>query len=378
MEFSFEVVKNDKKTRARRGVIKTAHGQIATPAFSPVATKATLKALDPKDIKKTGSQVVLGNTYHLYLQPGLRVISKFGGFAPFMGWAGPTITDSGGYQVSFLKDYSHKDENDRSGGIIRITDEGAVFRSHIDGGKYLLTPELSMEIQKILGADIIMSLDDPESYDRTLKWEERSFTHWKKIKSKQSLFGIVQGGIDPKLRKKSLDFVLSMDFPGIAVGGKTIGADPKITAKALDTIVDLLPEDKPLHALGLGGGPEGIFEAVERGVDIFDNSSVTRMARTGLLFVYPQDGGKRENKFRVDIAKKKYKSEFDPVSKVCKCYTCQNFSMAYINHLFKSHEILAQRLATIHNVTFVNDLMNRTRESIEAGDFLALKSHWLS
>ena len=223
-----------------------------------------------------------------------------------------------------------------------------------------------------------MALDDPESYDRTLKWEERSFTHWKKIKSKQSLFGIVQGGIDPKLRKKSLDFVLSMDFPGIAVGGKTIGADPKITAKALDTIVDLLPEDKPLHALGLGGGPEGIFEAVERGVDIFDNSSVTRMARTGLLFVYPQDGGKRENKFRVDIAKKKYKSEFDPVSKVCKCYTCQNFSMAYINHLFKSHEILAQRLATIHNVTFVNDLMNRTRESIEAGDFLALKSHWLS
>ena len=271
MEFSFEVVKNDKKTRARRGVIKTAHGQIATPAFSPVATKATLKALDPKDIKKTGSQVVLGNTYHLYLQPGLRVISKFGGFAPFMGWAGPTITDSGGYQVSFLKDYSHK-----------------------DGGKYLLSPELSMEIQKILGADIIMALDDPESYDRTLKWEERSFTHWKKIKSKQSLFGIVQGGIDPKLRKKSLDFVLSMDFPGIAVGGKTIGADPKITAKALDTIVDLLPEDKPLHALGLGGGPEGIFEAVERGVDIFDNSSVTRMARTGLLFVYPQDGGKRD------------------------------------------------------------------------------------
>ena len=393
MDFTFRISKKDKKTKAKLGVIHTKHGDIQTPAFSPVATKATLKSLDPGDIRGTNSQVVLGNTYHLYLQPGTDVIKKFGGFAPFMGWSGPTVTDSGGYQVSFMwnkkNDKRSEDGTDKLGGLIEVTNDGALFRSHIDGSKHLLTPEKSMEIQKVLGADIIMALDQPmgdiftekqnrEAYERTFRWEERSFNHWKKIKSDQALFGIIQGELDKKMRKSFLKFVINTGFPGMAIGDKTIGSDPKITAQALDTVVDFLPDDKPLHALGLGGGPEGIFVAVERGVDIFDNSSVTRMARTGLLYIYPEDGGRRENKFRVDIARSKFKNKIIPLSKVCKCYSCQNFSVAYINHLFASHEILGLRLATIHNVTFVNELMSQIRKSIKDGDFLSLKELWLS
>ena len=393
MEFSFELISKDSKSHARCGVIHTLHGDIQTPAFSPVATKATLRSLDPEDIKKTNSQVVLGNTYHLYLQPGSRVIEQFGGFGPFMGWTGPTVTDSGGYQISFLwqseknRKLKIQDQSEEVGGILKITDEGAFFRSHIDGSDHVLTPEKSIEIQKILGADIIMALDQPMgdtftarqntlAYERTVKWEERSFAHWKKIKSQQALFGIIQGGLDKKLRVKFLRFLVEMGFPGLAIGGKTIGSDPKITACALDTIADLLPPDKPLHALGLGGGPEGIFEAVQRGVDIFDNSSVTRMARTGLLFIYPEDGGSLQTKFRIDVARSKLKNKKEPVSKVCKCYTCQNFSTAYVTHLFASHEILAQRLASIHNVTFINNLMTQIRDAIHNNDFLVLKAHW--
>ena len=385
MDFSFKVVKKDKNSCARAGIITTPHGTIKTPAFSPVATKASVKTLSPEDIKDTKSQVILANTYHLYLQPGVETIKKFGGFAPFMGWDGPTVTDSGGYQVSFL--WSPKNSEEAKGKISQITDRGAYFFSHIDGTKHLLTPEKSMEIQKILGADIIMAFDQPlgsdfpkrkqkEAFERTLKWEERSYIHWKKLKSKQALFGIVQGQEDKALRRKSLEFVLSMNFPGIAMGGESIGANPKITSQTLDTVADLLPDDKALHALGLGGGPEGIFEAVERGVDTFDNTGITRMARTGLLFIYPQDGGKIGNKFRVDIGKSKYRDNKKPLSKICGCYTCKNFSAAYLRHLIVSKEILGLRLATIHNVYFINDLMERIREAILDADFSILKKHW--
>ncbi|QQG47912.1 MAG: tRNA guanosine(34) transglycosylase Tgt [Candidatus Woesebacteria bacterium] len=377
-KFGFKIIKKDEKTKARSAVIHTAHGDIKTPAFSPVATKASVKSLDPNDIKLTKSQVVLGNTYHLYLRPGTKIIDDFGGFAPFMGWSGPTITDSGGYQVSFLRGVKPK-----------ITDKGATFRSHIDGSKHLITPESSMEIQKSLNADIIMAFDQPlpsnapekkkkEAFIRTLKWEERSFLHWKKIKSTQALFGIVQGDLDKDLRRESLKFILDFDFPGIALGGESIGVSPQITSQTLDTIVDLLPDDKPVHALGLGGGVEGILESIERGVDIFDNTSVTRMARTGLLFIYPEDGGTRQNKFRYDLTKSKFKDNKNPISKVCNCYTCQNFSSSYIHHLLVSNEILGARLATIHNITFINNLMDKIRNSIENSEFQVLKSHWLN
>ena len=379
----FQIESKDNKTKARSGIIKTPHGEIKTPCFTPVATKASIKSLDMKDFKKTNSQVILANTCHLYLQPGLNVIEKFSGFGPFMNWRGPTITDSGGYQVSFLWS---KDDQDRAKSV-KITDDGAIFQSHIDGSKHLLTPEKSMEIQKILGADIIMAFDNPlgkdysdkrknEAFNRTLRWEERSFNHWKKIKSKQALFGVIQGEEDKDLRQKSLKFILELGFPGLAMGGESIGSDPVKTAQALDTIVDLLPDDKPLHALGLGGGPEGIFEAVARGVDTFDNTGITRMARTGILFLYPQDGGNRENKFRTDIAKAKYKDSRPPISLQCGCYTCQNFSKAYLNHLFLSHEMLGPRLATIHNITYINNLMSQIRSAIENGDFLDLKASY--
>ena len=391
MDFSFKVNTKDKGAKARTGVIITPNGKIKTPAFSPVATRASVRSLSPQDIVDAGSQVVLGNTYHLYLRPGTKTIQKFGGFAPFMNWDGPSITDSGGYQVSFLWEPGDDGERARS---VKITDKGASFTSHIDGSKHLLTPERSMEIQKVLGADIIMAFDQPlahdatkvkkkEAFERTLKWEMRSYAAWKLQEKKrkngtyQALFGIIQGEDDKKLRNESLKFLLSLDFPGLAIGGKSIGSDPILTAKALETIADRLPDDKPLHALGLGGGPEGIFEAVKRGVDIFDNTSVTRMARSGLLFMYPEDGGKKNNKFRDNIKKSKYKEDKKPISKICKCYTCTNYTRAYINHLFINNEILVMRLATIHNVTYINNFMTEMRKSIAGGDFTSMYKHWL-
>jgi len=394
-EFIFSLLAKSKESRARAGVIKTPHGEIKTPAFSPVATRASVRALDNEDLLDTKSQVVLANTYHLYLRPGIEVIEKFGGFGPFMKWDGPTITDSGGYQVSFLWDKG-KGQGEESGArVVSISDSGAKFQSHIDGSLHLLTPEKSMAIQKVLGADIIMALDQPlgegisekkakEAFARTLKWEERSYIAWKKQEESrkdgtfQALYGITQGGTDEKLRRQSLDFVLKMGFCGIAIGGESIGSDPEITAKTLDTIVDFLPSDKPAHALGLGGGPEGIFEAVERGMDTFDNTGITRMARCGLLYIYPEDGGKKGNKFRVDIGKSVYASDEKPISKLCDCYTCRNFSRAYVHHLIVSGEILGLRLTTIHNIHFINDLMKRIRASIVDNNFSELKQDWLT
>jgi queuine tRNA-ribosyltransferase len=389
MDFSFKVKKKDKKSHARCGVISTPHGKIETPAFSPVGTKASVKTLTPDELEECGTQVVLGNTYHLYLQPGIKIIEKFSGFAPFMKWQGPTITDSGGYQVSFMwQPLSVKESS------VHITDYGMYFRSHIDGSKHILTPKKSMEIQHVLAADIIMAFDQPmsprfteeknkEAFSRTFKWEEESFKVWSGLESKrktgsyQALFGIIQGGLDKTMRRQFLDFILSTGFPGIAIGDETIGSDPDITAKSLDTIVDRLPDDKPLHALGLGGGPEGIFKAVERGVDMFDNSSVTRMARTGLLFIAPEDGGNRKNKFRLTIKKSAYKADKKPISKNCSCYCCKNYSRAYLNHLFLSNEILGLRLATIHNVFFITTLMKLIRASIKNNNFSLLKQGWI-
>lgn len=393
MDFSFKVVAKETKCRARVGVIKTPHGRIRTPVFSPVATKGSVKTLDPVDLKKAKTQVILANTYHLYLQPGVQIIEKFGGFSSFMQWSGPTITDSGGYQVSFLWSPKNLPKGEEKGKVVKITDKGVYFSSHIDGSKHLITPEISMEIQHILGADIIMAFDQPlgrgdssrkkrEAFDRTLKWEERSFIAWQRLEERrkkgsyQALFGIIQGGVDKNLRLRSLNFLLSLGFPGLAIGDESIGKDPQVTAQALDTIADKLPDDKPLHALGLGGGPEGVFEAVERGVDIFDNTSITRMARTGLLFIFPEDGGRKENKFRINIKRSIFREDKKPISKRCQCFTCQNFSKAYIHHLLISREILGLRLASIHNISFINSLMEEIRQAIEIKDFLSLKNYW--
>lgn len=395
MKFSFTLETKDEKTGARAGIIETPHGVIMTPAFSVVGTRATVRGLSPEDLKEAGSQVVLANTYHLYLRPGTDVIKKFGGFAPFMGWDGPTITDSGGYQVSFLWPRAAKvagvgtSPNKDGARVSKISDSGATFISHIDGSKHLLTPEKSIGIQAVLGADIIMAFDQPlasadsekkikDAVRRTLLWEERSFKAWKELKTNQALYGIIQGGLDKTLRREFMKFILDTGFPGIAIGDETIGATPRVTAEALDTITDMLPDDKPFHALGLGGGPEGIFEAVERGVDTFDNTSITRMARSGLLFVYPEDGGTKINKFRLDITKGKFKDEKSPLSKICKCRACKNYSKAYLHHLLVSGELLGLQLATLHNVTYINDLMTKIRNAIINGDFISLKQKWLN
>lgn len=381
----FKVFKKDRKTRARFGKIVVPAGEILTPAFAPVATRASVRALSPDDLKAAKTQVILANTYHLFLRPGVDVIKQFGGFAHFMKWDGPTITDSGGYQVSFLW---QRGRNKQKGKVVKITDEGVVFASHIDGRRYRLTPELSMQIQKILGADIIMAFDQPLSMDespakqkeaflRTMLWEKRSYLEWRKLGTQQMLFGIIQGEIDKSMRRQSLSFLLEYDFPGLAIGGASIGSNPTLIAKALDTIVDLLPDDKPLHALGLGGGPEGIFNAVERGVDIFDNTGVTRMARTGLLFIYPEDGGTRLNKFRFNIKRQQFASDRKPLSKICHCIVCQNYSRAYIHHLLVTGELLGFRLATIHNLCFVNHFLYTIRKAIMNGDFLDMESEWL-
>lgn len=396
MNFAFNLVKKDKKVHARVGIITTPHGKIETPTFSVVGTRASVRGLDRKDLINCKTQVVLANAYHLYLQPGLETIKKFKGFAPFMNWSGPTITDSGGYQVSFLWSKSSQSAKDQriSTDKVHITDKGMYFRSHIDGSKHLLSPEKSIEIQKILGADIIMALDQPmsysfsprknnEAYNRTLKWEERSFAAWDNTKgingygNFQALFGIIQGQLDKIKRQKFLKFILSMGFPGIAIGDETIGSDPKITAKSLDTVSDLLPDNKPLHALGLGGGPEGIFEAVERGVDIFDNSSVTRLARTGLLFNSPEDGGNMKNRFRINIKKSRFKDDTNPISRTCNCSTCSNYPRSYLRHLLLSQETLAIRLLTIHNLYYINNLLSQIRYAIKNNDFISLKNHWL-
>ncbi len=388
----FKYKKQQNEGYARAGIIQTPHGEIQTPAFIPVATQATVKTLTVEELKESGSQAVLANTYHLFLSPGSDVISKFGGFGPFMNWNGPTFTDSGGYQVSFLWEPQKGilQKSDRAASV-KITDEGATFKSHRDGTAHILTPEKSMEIQAALGADIIMAFDQPlsgnttekrqdEAFLRTLKWEERSFIRWEEIQKNrekfQALYGIVQGEIDPKKRIESLQFVLKLNFPGIAIGGASIGSNPDITRAALQTIVNLFPDDKPIHALGLGGGPEGILNAVSLGIDTFDNTSVTRMARTGLIFLFPEDGGNIKNKFRVDIRK------FSPddnssISKICVCTTCKKYSRAYLRHLIVNDELLGGRLLSIHNVAYMNTFMSLVRSSILNKSFENFQKQWV-
>ena len=381
--FNFKLVKKDNKTRARAGIIHTPHGEIKTPAFSVVGTKASVKGLDAQDLKNAGSQVVLANTYHLYLRPGTPVIGEFGGLREFMKWDGPMITDSGGYQVSYLWT-----KGEEVGQSVKVSDSGAKFRSHIDGSVHEISPEKSMQIQKILGADIIMAFDQPiklgnskrkneEALRRTFDWELRSYKEWKKLNTNQALYGIIHGGTDKKVRRRFLNFILETGFTGIAFGDETIGSDPKLTASGMVTVSELLPDDKPVHALGLGGGPEGIFVGVEHGMDTFDNTGITRMARTGLLYIYPEDGGDKTNKFRVNIKKSKFAGSKKPISRVCACHACQNYSAAYVNLLLNNNEPLGVRLATIHNVHFINNLMRLIRDSIISADFISLKKEWL-
>jgi queuine tRNA-ribosyltransferase len=365
IEAHFTPVKICTDTRARLGKLVTSHGVVPTPAFLPVASQGAVKTLTPEELKDIGVTIVLSNTYHLYLQPGIDVIEKFGGLHRFMDWGGPILTDSGGYQVFSLAR------------LCKVTDDGVTFRSHIDGSEHHLTPESVIEFQQKLGADIIMTLDEcsapdagmdrvREAVDRTSRWAERCRKHHRN--SDQLLFGIVQGGTSLQLRQRSAKAITSLDFPGYAIGGLCLGEAKDLTWSMADETIPFLPAGRSRYLMGVGS-PEDIVEGVSRGIDIFDSALPTRVARNGALFTLQG---------RQNIRKSVHKTKKGPVDADCDCYTCRNFSVAYLHHLFKCEELLAYRLATIHNLRFITRLMYQIHTAIQQGTFTAFKSNFLS
>jgi queuine tRNA-ribosyltransferase len=361
----FHLVKTYPQTKARVGELVTPHGTVPTPVFLPVGSQGAVKALAPDDIKALGIAMVLANTYHLYLRPGIDVIGKLGGLHNFMGWDGAILTDSGGYQVFSLAP------------LRKVSDEGVTFRSHIDGSQHHLTPEMAIHYQEALGADIIMVLDECPAHDdslervkkateRTHRWAERCLKAHKHLG--QALYAIVQGGLFPELRRQSAEYLASLGFPGYAIGGLSLGEPKKTTLAMVEETVALLPEDKPRYLMGVGS-PEDIVEAVARGCDIFDSAMPTRVARNGALFTWQG---------RVNITNAAYTDTEQPVVSGCGCYTCRNFSAAYLHHLFNAGELLAYRLATIHNLSFITELVNKIRGAISDGTFSSFRQDFLA
>ncbi len=342
--------------RARLGTLHTAHGDVPTPAFMPVATLGSVKTLDPNDLRAMGATIVLGNTYHLYLRPGVETIQKFGGLASFMGWNGPTLTDSGGFQGFSLEH------------LRKISEEGIEFKSHIDGSTHLFSPESVIRHQQRIGADVIMPIDicapggsDREAVaaavDMTTRWAKRC--HTAQTRDDQHLFGIVQGGTFPDLREKSASQITAIDFPGYSIGGLSVGESKAGMYGIVELTTPMLPEDRPRYLMGVGS-PEDLVECVARGVDMFDCVLPTRIARNGALFV-------RDGRLNIDAAR--FKQQESPIEDGCDCYTCQTFSAAYVNHLFRAKELLAYRLATIHNLRFLLRLMEEMRAAIAEDTF---------
>lgn len=358
----FKVLKKDKQSSARRGILKTKHGEINTPFFMPIATKGAVKGLDVQDLLNLQAQIILGNTYHLYLRPGLALIKKSGGLHKFINWDKPILTDSGGFQVFSLAR------------IRNITEKGVKFRSHIDGEKHLLTPEESMKAQITFGSDIAMVLDECTSYpcdynyaknsiELTSRWALRCKKYFKS-KSKNKLFGIVQGSIYKDLRKQSAKDLVSIGFDGYAIGGLAVGEPEKKKLEVLDYTVPELPDNKPRYLMG-EGTPEGILEAVKSGVDMFDCVIPTRNARHGVLYTDLKLIKLDQIAYQsVKIKNQQYKNDLSPVDKNCDCYTCRNYTKAYVRHLFMMGDYLGQRLATIHNIRFYMRMMKEIRSSI--------------
>ena len=364
MTFQFTVLHTGTGSHARLGRITTPHGEIATPAFAPVGTQATVKALDPRDLRELGAELILGNTYHLYLRPGADVVAELGGLHRFMGWDGPILTDSGGFQVFSLAENR------------KFTDEGVLFRSHIDGSSHLFTPEMVVGVQEQLGADIIMCLDECAApHDRAYNEQAMARTHaWAgrcrqaQTRTDQALFGIVQGGIFPDLRQQSVEFLSGLDFPGYAIGGLSVGETKEQMYAILDSTAPALPADKPRYLMGVGA-PEDLLAGIARGVDLFDCVLPTRLARNAALFT---------RQGRINLRNACFERDPAPVEAGCSCYTCRTFSRAYLRHLFKAGELLAYRLATIHNVHFLLQLMRDLRAAIAAGSFAAFRDQFLA
>ena len=350
--------------RARAGVFHTPHGDIPTPVFAPVGTAATVKGVPPRDLQELGATLVLSNTYHLYLRPGDELSARLGGLHRFMGWAGPLLTDSGGFQIFSLSD------------LRKVDADGVTFRSHLDGSPHRFTPEKVISIEENLGADIIMVLDEcapPTQRDyneqalrRTHAWAERC--QQAQTRSDQALFGIVQGGVFPDLREQSARFLVDLDFPGYAIGGLAVGETKAQMHSVLDRLDPILPENKPRYLMGVGTA-EDFFEAVARGVDIFDCVLPTRLARHGAALTHTG---------RINLRNRSLAEDPRPIEEGCACYACAHFTRGYLRHLMVAKEIVGLYLASIHNLHFLLDTMRQIRASIFAGTFDALKAERLS
>ncbi len=361
---TYQLIKKDERTKARRGMVHTPHGTIQTPVFMPVGTAATVKAMKPEDVRAMGADIILSNTYHLYLRPGHEVVREAGGLHDFMNWDGAILTDSGGFQVFSL------------GAMRKIREEGVEFRSHIDGSKHMLSPEKSMEVQNALGSDIIMAFDEcapypadrqyvKDSLERTTRWLKRCKDYHKNTE-KQSLFGIMQGGMYKDLRRQSAEEIVELDLPGYAIGGLSVGEPKELMYEIMDDCVDLLPSDRPRYLMGVGS-PDCLFEGVERGIDMFDCVLPTRIARHGMAMT---------SRGRVNIKNAAYERDFSPLDEECDCYTCRNYSKAYLRHLFKANEMLSSVLMTTHNLRFLIKTMENIRSAIEEDRFLEYKKEF--
>ncbi|HZK33982.1 MAG TPA: tRNA guanosine(34) transglycosylase Tgt [Bacillota bacterium] len=361
--FEYELIKEDKHTKARVGKFHTPHGSFDTPIFMPVGTQATVKALTPKNLEEIEAQIVLANTYHLYMRPGHDLIAEAGGLHRFMNWDKPILTDSGGFQVFSLSDLRH------------ITEEGVTFKSHLDGSTHFFSPEQAIKIQNALGADIIMAFDEcipypaehdyvKDSVDRTSRWLERCVKEHKR--EDQALFGIIQGGMYKDLRVKSTKDTLSFDLPGYGIGGLSVGEPKHLMYQMLDAIMPIMPKTKPRYLMGVGS-PDCLLEGVIRGVDMFDCVLPTRIARNGTSLT---------SQGKVVVRNAVYERDFTPLDPECDCYTCENFTRAYLRHLIKANEILASVLVSIHNLRFLINLMNKVRNAILEDRILEFKDEF--
>lgn len=395
--FSFDITFHSTTSKARLGRLATPHGVVETPAFIFCATKAAIKGATPRNMRQENTQIILSNTYHLMLQPGSDVVAQMGGLHRFMGWNGPMLTDSGGFQIFSLGHGSVAEEvkgrrgSSRPKSLLKITEEGATFKSYIDGKKHVLTPEKSIQVQRGLGADLIVVLDEctPFHVDKAYtersmhmshRWAERSFKEFQKGPSGlQALYGITQGGVYPDLRKISADFVNSLPFFGHAVGG-SLGANKDQMAEVVEMAMEHLDPSRPVHLLGIGGISD-IFYGVTQGIDTFDCVHPTRLARHGGALVPPivwkKVGENPKGREHMNLRNARFREDPEPIDETCGCQTCQTFSRSYLHHLLKAGELLAMQLLTIHNVHFMNRLLKGIRKAISLDLLNEEKKKWV-
>ena len=398
MILAFDIEACDPHSRARAGRITTAHGVIETPVFMPVGTRGSIKSLTPDEVRNHGAQIILGNTYHLYLQPGHELIARMGGLHHFMGWDGPILTDSGGFQVFSLVYGGIADEikgrrptQQVQPSMVKVTDDAVIFKSYIDGSTHVFTPERSIEIQKGIGADIILCFDElppfhagydytARSLERTHAWERRCLMFHRATQEGglpfvppnpyQALFGIVHGGVFPDLRRASAEYLRELPFDGLCIGG-SLGENKQQMREVVDMTVPHMPDHLPRHLLGIGD-VDDLIECVARGIDMFDCVSPTRLGRHGTALV--RDA---ERRWKLNVANAALRDDPTPLDAWCDCYTCRRYSRAYIHHLFRAQELLGIRLVSLHNVAFLLKLMRTIRQSIIEGRFAHLRAEWL-